>query len=131
MPRRVLHWFATVCAAVLLTGGQHGLLQTVAWANMLVTYHEDTGDWEQAVSMTFDGAHPCCMCKAIAQSRGTNPEAPRENTPGMAKISFPLPESIRFVLPARARCERRPPLALTASPFSPHAPPVPPPIAAG
>lgn len=58
----------TVLVLVLTLGLHWALLQTVAWTGMLVSYSRD-GSFTEAVSKTFDGQHPCCMCKAIKQGR--------------------------------------------------------------
>lgn len=44
------------------------MLQVVAWSRMLVDYSSQAG-LAEGVTMTFDGQHPCCMCKAIAETR--------------------------------------------------------------
>ena len=58
----------TVLALVLTLGLHWAMLQSVAWVGMIVTYSRDASLTE-AISKTFDGAHPCKMCKAIKQAR--------------------------------------------------------------
>ena len=41
-------------------------LQTVAWTTMLVTNAKQTSSLAQAVTRTFDGQHPCDLCKRIS-----------------------------------------------------------------
>jgi hypothetical protein len=54
-----------VALAICSASGAHWvLLQSVAWAGMVVTYAQDR-PLAEAVSDTFDGQHPCDMCKAI------------------------------------------------------------------
>jgi hypothetical protein len=60
--------FLVVLALVLSTGLHWAALQTVAWTTMLadnLRQHSLT----EAVSQTFDGQHPCCLCKAIAAGK--------------------------------------------------------------
>lgn len=38
------------------------VIQSAAWAGMLVSYSMEKGSVAQAVSKTFDGAHPCALC---------------------------------------------------------------------
>jgi hypothetical protein len=57
-----------VAALFFAIGGHWALLQTVAWASMIVDYSRD-GALTQAVEKTFDGQHPCSICKVIAKSR--------------------------------------------------------------
>jgi len=55
-------------ALISACGGHWVVLQSVAWTNML---------WENAkssavtvaIEKTFDGQHPCDLCKAIAQGK--------------------------------------------------------------
>jgi hypothetical protein len=39
------------------------LVQTAAWAAMLGKTYSRTGSVRLAVSETFDGEHPCCLCR--------------------------------------------------------------------
>ena len=58
-----------VVTAVIFSIGLHwNFLQVVAWTGMLVRYSQDAS-LSEAVEKTFDGQHPCCMCKAIEQAR--------------------------------------------------------------
>ncbi len=55
--------------SLLLSGGTHWLvLQSVAWTTMLVARASETSLVE-AVKQTFDGAHPCALCKTIEKGR--------------------------------------------------------------
>jgi hypothetical protein len=49
---------------VAVTGGQWAVLQSAAWAGMLVN-NLRTQSLADAVTRTFDGQHPCPLCKAI------------------------------------------------------------------
>jgi hypothetical protein len=52
--------------AVLSATGTHWLaLQSIAWTAMLAQNLQSTS-WQKAVTRTFDGKHPCCLCKQIA-----------------------------------------------------------------
>ena len=56
-------------SVLVLTLGLHwAFLQTIAWTGMLVTYARQ-GSFQEAVSKTFDGKHPCALCKVIQQGR--------------------------------------------------------------
>jgi hypothetical protein len=52
------------------------VIQSAAWAGMLVSYSMQSGSVAQAVSETFDGEHPCALCKLAQQ------EAEKESTSG-------------------------------------------------
>jgi len=58
-----------VVTLTLSIGFHWALLQTVAWTGMIIKYSHD-GSFTEAVSKTFDGKHPCCLCKMIQQGRG-------------------------------------------------------------
>ena len=61
--------FAACCLALLLASSGHWLvLQSVAWTRMLIDYSR-TDSLARAVGKTFDGKHPCCMCRAIQEGR--------------------------------------------------------------
>ena len=63
-------------AALFLSAGGHlALLQGVAWATMIRDYSR-TGSVTAAVEKTFDGKHPCAMCKKIAAQRSHDEKAP-------------------------------------------------------
>jgi len=84
-----------VVVLLVLTMGLHWTaLQTVAWATMLAT-NLRTHSISEAVCNTFDGKHPCCMCKAIAA--GKKSEKKSEATSPVSKLEFP-PLAKEFVL---------------------------------
>jgi hypothetical protein len=53
---------------VLCVGLHWPLLQSVAWMSMLVSYSREAG-FEQAISNTFDGKHPCKICKLVQEGK--------------------------------------------------------------
>ncbi|HVK58633.1 MAG TPA: hypothetical protein VM735_07630 [Candidatus Kapabacteria bacterium] len=55
-------------ALALSIGVQWPLLQSIAWLNMLVTYSAQEGI-QQAVVKTFDGNHPCKICKFVDEGK--------------------------------------------------------------
>lgn len=67
-----------VVAAVIFSIGLHwNLLQVVAWTGMLVRYAQDAS-LSEAVEKTFDGEHPCCMCKAIEKGKQAERKLPTQ-----------------------------------------------------
>ena len=66
--KRCLHSLLCILTALQLTGGHWGLLQLAAWADMIQSYTEQRG-LIVGIAETFDGDHPCAMCKQIAQGR--------------------------------------------------------------
>lgn len=74
----------TALLLVLTLGLQWTLLQTVAWTGMIFAYSRDNSI-RQALSMTFDGQHPCCLCKVIKQGRAA--EKQQENEAPLNKLT--------------------------------------------
>ena len=86
--------FLVVVALVTTTGLHWAALQSVAWTTMLAD-NLRTQSLTEAVQHTFDGKHPCCLCKAIAAGRKS--EQKKEFTAPMQKLEFP-PVKDDFVL---------------------------------
>ena len=82
--------FATVMVLVLSLGLHWAFLQSVAWVGMIVGYSHNASVAE-AVSKTFDGKHPCCLCKMIQQGRADEKQQEQKQTvkPG-SKIDLGL-----------------------------------------
>lgn len=55
---------AIILALFVSSGAQWFLLQSVAWTNMLISYSQDAS-FGEALEKTFDGQHPCSLCKEI------------------------------------------------------------------
>jgi hypothetical protein len=68
--RRVVwpQWAVTLLLLLGLSGTHWWVLQSVAWSGMIVSYSAQSG-LLKGVEETFDGEHPCKMCKAIEQAR--------------------------------------------------------------
>ena len=83
-----------IAALVAVTGAHWAALQTVAWTTMLATnFCHDS--MVQAVSKTFDGEHPCCLCKAIAAAKKS--EKKSEAVSSALKMEFP-PTADKIIL---------------------------------
>ena len=126
--RRLLGCIVMTAALFLSTGGHLALLQGVAWATMIRDYSR-AGSVTAAVEKTFDGKHPCPLCKKIAAQRSHE-----ENAPVTVKVDkkaevfiasdvaiIPLPVISTFTYP---------PHPFVNVPEHLSAPPVPVPIAA-
>ena len=75
---------------VFIAVGQVGVLQSVAWLRMLADYSR-TNSVEEAVVMTFDGKHPCEMCKKLEQVR-------EEQTPADNRIKIEIDKTRNLAL---------------------------------
>lgn len=77
-----------VLGCLHLCGGHWGVMQAVAWSKMLVNYSAQDGLMEGA-RKTFDGEHPCHMCKAIEEGKKKE-----EGTSGQDDKAPPLPQGL-------------------------------------
>lgn len=97
-------------------GFQWTLLQSVAWTVMLLDRSAEMG-WVQAIETTFDGHHPCALCKVVRKGRDTQQQqttillsfAKTDMVPSDRVFELPVPETAPAErLPARdQRAARR------------------------
>jgi hypothetical protein len=88
-----------IVALVATTGLHWAALQSVAWTAMLAD-NLHAGSFCDAVTKTFDGQHPCCLCKAIAA--GKQSEKKNEFSFQSQKLEFPpLAEKIILISPSQ------------------------------
>ena len=89
---------------------------------MVATYSRDAS-FSEAIVKTFDGKHPCPLCKQISKSKRA--EKKTDSTLDLKKQEFPYAVTSFVFEPPSLYWEMRDPL--NAIPNLPHAPPVPPP----
>ena len=73
-----------LCAALAMfsiAGGHWAVLQSVAWAGMLADYTRASGSLLTGVEQTFDGEHPCALCREIAVAKGREQPRPESSSP--------------------------------------------------
>ena len=75
-----LRYLFLLLGCLHLIGGPYCLVQVYAWANMLVSYSQE-GSLSQAVTDTFSGEKPCCLCKDIAAAKESDPGSGQEKAP--------------------------------------------------
>ena len=113
-----------VIVLVTMLGAHWALLQTVAWTTMLAS-NLGKESMTQSMTDTFDGRHPCCLCKAIAAEKKA--EKKSEAVTATQKLEFPpVAENFILVAPSKFRLMR---LANTFTSFPTRQPPTPPPRA--
>ena len=103
-----------------MLGAHWALLQSVAWTTMLAD-NLRTYSLSQSVARTFNGKHPCPLCKAIAA--GKKSEKKNQFTMQLQKLEFP-PANRNPILFAPANFQFFPPLnffakSLTQKPLLP------------
>jgi hypothetical protein len=114
--------FILVLALACSIGLHWAFFQSLAWTSMLADNlrHDSLA---QAVTRTFDGQHPCPICKAIAA--GKKSEKKSEFAPHLKTLEFPpAPENFVLTAPARFGLPAR---ADTVAEPLPERPPTPPP----
>lgn len=85
-----------IVSLLAATGGHWAVLQSVAWTTMLAA-NLTTDSLGEAVSKTFDGAHPCELCHTV--SAGKKSEKQSEFTAPIKKFEY-VNETPRFVFAA-------------------------------
>ncbi len=114
---------ATTILALCLSLGFHWLaLQSVAWTTMLLS-NACHVSLREAVAKTFDGAHPCNLCHAVAD--GKKSENKSEVVPTIVKMDLICVTRALPWLPPSVRYEFAP-FRVSIPDYSP-APPSPPP----
>jgi hypothetical protein len=111
-----------VLALVAMLGVHWAALQTVAWTTMLAD-NLQSGSFQAAVKKTFDGQHPCCLCKAIAAAKKSGQKTTL-SFPSQ-KLEFP-PAPAHFVLVAPTQFQILPQTNFSAEVLT-QEPPTPPP----
>jgi hypothetical protein len=82
-------------AALLLTmGGHQAVLQTVAWGNMLREYSKGSSVTE-AAKKTFDGEHPCHLCKVVKESRKQEEKKALVKAESKMDVTMPVPVRLK------------------------------------
>jgi len=109
---------------VCLTLGLHwATLQAFAWTAMIVE-RSQTGSLSEAIRTTFDGRHPCKLCKVVRTGQAA--EKKSESQLKLQKLELPLPaHALAVCLPSVLPVKVHTQVALT--PVGDLAPPVPPP----
>lgn len=76
-------------------GGHLALLQTIAWGTMLVDF-STKGGFSEAVEKTFDGEHPCAMCKAVKTTKQEEDKKPLLKSQMKMEMALPAPINVPF-----------------------------------
>jgi hypothetical protein len=113
----------SIAAMVNICGGQWLVLQSVAWTGMLIKYSQQAC-LAEAVAQTFDGDHPCNICKGIERKKEIDEE---ENVPIEKQwdIKFFASPRVRIIYPPTS-FDLQPVVRQEALTWA-DAPPVPPP----
>jgi hypothetical protein len=72
-----------IAALITAIGGHWAALQSLAWTTMLAD-NLRSGSLSEAVQRTFDGRHPCALCKQIAAGK----KSEQKNSASLALKKF-------------------------------------------
>ena len=132
--KKLFQLLFAVFASIHLAGGPYALVQTYAWAGMLVSYSKEDGLLRGAKE-TFSGEKPCALCCKIAEAKRSGSDHKSQEPPVSPTVKLlkeMLPSSPLALAPPRFTEAPKamfpgmiPPVETTAS-----APPVPPPRSA-
>jgi hypothetical protein len=78
------------------SGGHWMALQSLAWTRMLVSYSRQ-GDLVSAVTKTFDGKHPCSLCKQVERAKSQEPQPTRVMELASSQATFVVPLRVVMV----------------------------------
>ena len=94
----VLRGLRMIAALVLACSlGLHwALLQSFGWVSMLAQRSQSTS-WSEAVRTTFDGQHPCLVCRVVNEARRDEKHVPR--TVQISKLEMTAPTAWLVFVP--------------------------------
>ena len=119
--RRIGHLFV-VTALLAAIGGHWAILQSVAWATML-TENLQSSSMTEAVSKTFDGEHPCPLCKRIAEGKKSEKKSDALDLK-VKKLEFAGQQSaFVFIAPTEFYLLESPPSSARSPSYTPPVPP--------
>jgi hypothetical protein len=108
-------------AMLTLTLGFHWtFLQSVAWVGMVVNYSRDSS-LKAAFTKTFDGQHPCCLCKLVQE--GKKSEKKSEAQPNVRQFDLFAGHAVAFYFPLPPESSFSSPLIKTLRAETPPSPP--------
>lgn len=84
-----------VATLIVSMGGHLALVQTVAWGTMLMDFSSDAS-FSEAVGKTFDGEHPCELCKVVKKSKESEEKKPLLKSEMKLEIALPAPVKVPF-----------------------------------
>jgi hypothetical protein len=76
---------------IVMLGGQVIILQSIAWAGMVVSYSRKA-PLQEGIAKTFDGKHPCTLCNYVQKNSG--PENEKQCSVNEIKLECFLCENV-------------------------------------
>src|SRR5271156_2363153 len=82
---KILGKWLVISAMISALGGHWAVLQSVAWTTMVFA-NAKHANLSQALQQTFDGKHPCPLCKTI--EKGRQSEKKQDTQVAVSKINL-------------------------------------------
>ena len=117
-----IHQVFIVLPLICAIGGHWAILQSVAWAGMAASYLQQV-DFKHALLKTFDGRHPCKLCKAVQAGKKCEQKQPLLKAETKLDLCLPREVSRLNALHPFAQCR----FDSQSAPLRAEAPPSPPP----
>ncbi len=87
--------YLLIATLLVSMGGHWALLQTIAWGNMLVDFSSESS-FSEAMDKTFDGEHPCPLCKVVKKSKSEEEKKPVLKSEMKMEVALPAPVKVPF-----------------------------------
>jgi hypothetical protein len=115
-----------VCTIILGMGVHWSILQSVAWTGMVISYSQGTS-FKEGLEKTFDGKHPCTLCKWVKAGQRSEQGRDRQELPlNLDLFVHSLPAQLIFGRKVEESC----PVFQDFYRWSKESPPIPPPMVA-
>jgi hypothetical protein len=86
--------YLLIGALFVSLGGHFALVQTFAWGNMLMEYSHGSSVRE-AARKTFNGEHPCHLCKLVKESKKQEEKKPLLKAAAKMEVALPVPVRLK------------------------------------
>ncbi len=97
-------------------------MQSVAWAGMIVT-RSQSESLSTAIRTTFDGQHPCTLCKVVAAGKAAEQRAPSTDPAPRLDLCAELSVEVSIRAPVLEPLVRAEATVFSRGPDSPVPPP--------
>jgi hypothetical protein len=112
-----------VVLAIIFAMGMHwAILQSVAWTGMVISYSQHSSI-QEAFRKTFDGQHPCSICKLVKAGQASEQQQDQQRLLLKLDIFVQAPVDGSLFAPSLEELRTHSVLVLAERPTTPLAPP--------
>jgi hypothetical protein len=94
-----------LCASI---GAHWAFLQSVAWVGMAITYSQVSSSFTETLAKTFDGKHPCKLCKLVTEGKKSQKKQEAQFKTAKLDLLSAVRSNFVFNRPAPANCVSAP-----------------------